>query len=128
MSTRVLLCDDSGVILALLEKRLKDQGFEVVGKAKDGNDCIAKYNSLKPDLLLLDITMPNKDGRETLEEIIADNPAAKIIMVSAILDEEVQKGCLQAGAKAFISKGDISSVDDFKTKVLPVIQPVLLAA
>lgn len=128
MSKRVMLCDDSAVILALLEKRLKDHGFEIVGKAKDGVECVAKYPTLKPDLLLLDITMPNKDGRETLDEIMVMDPGAKIIMVSAILDEEVQKSCLAAGAKAFIGKGDISSVEDFKTKVLPVIQPVLLAA
>lgn len=128
MSSRVLLCDDSAVILALLEKRLKDQGYEIVGKAKDGNECVEKFKALKPDLLLLDITMPNKDGRETLDELMAFDKSAKIIMISAILDEDVQRSCLEAGAKAFINKSDVSSVDDFKTKVLPVIQPVLLAA
>ncbi|MEK6628288.1 MAG: response regulator [Bdellovibrionota bacterium] len=128
MSTRVLLCDDSGVILTLLEKRLKDIGYEVVGKAKDGNECITKYKMLKPDLLLLDITMPNKDGRECLEELMLLDPKAKIVMVSAVLDEEVQRSCLEAGAKAFINKGNISSIDDFKNKVLPIIQPIILAA
>ena len=128
MSVRVLLCDDSVVILALLDRRLKDAGFEIVGKAKDGDDCIKQYKKLKPDLLLLDITMPNKDGRECLEELIEYDSDAKIVMVSAILDEEVQKSCIEAGARAFINKGDISSADDFQTKVLPIIQPIVLAA
>lgn len=128
MSVRVLLCDDSGVILGLLERRLKDVGFEVVGKAKDGNDCIKQYKTLKPDLLLLDITMPNKDGREALEELLIYDPAAKIVMVSAILDEEVQKSCLEGGAKGFINKGDITTPEDFQTKVILIIQPIIEAA
>ncbi len=128
MSTRVLLCDDSAVILTLLEKRLKDIGYEIVGKARDGNECVTKYKMLKPDLLLLDITMPNKDGTECLEELMALDPKAKIIMVSAVMDIEVQKTCLKVGAKAFINKGNISSIDDFKKKVLPIIQPIILAA
>jgi|GEM_PF-959120 len=131
MSTRVLLCDDSGAMLALLERRIKEVctlGFEVVGKAKDGNECIIKYNTLKPDLVLLDITMPNKDGRECLQELLIQNPTAKVVMVSAVMDDQVRNACLAAGAKAFISKGDLISAQDFMSKILPVIQPIVMAA
>lgn len=128
MSVRVLLCDDSGVILVMFEKRLTDLGFTVVGKAKDGNDAIRQYKSLKPDLLLLDITMPNKDGREALEEIIQFDPNAKVVMISAIFDEEIQKGCINCGAKGFLVKCDISTKADFDFKVMQVLEPLVKAA
>ncbi len=112
----------------MFEKRLTDLGFTIVGKAKDGNDGIQQYKILRPDLLLLDITMPNKDGREALEEIIKFDARAKIVMVSAIYDEEIQKSCLEHGAMGFINKSDIATKDEFDSKVMRVLEPIVKAA
>lgn len=116
------------MILKILDKRLKDAGFDIVGQAKDGNECIKLFNELKPDLLLLDITMPNKDGRECLNDIIAKTPKANVIMVSALSDQAVFDECLSQGAKAFISKSNLSTEQDFNQKVLSVINTVLQKA
>ncbi|MFZ3229221.1 MAG: response regulator [Pseudobdellovibrio sp.] len=121
----ILLCDDSNMILTLLDKRLRDAGFNIVGKAKDGDECIKLYNEIKPDLLLLDITMPNKDGRECLSDLIKSSPLAKIIMISALADQAIHDECINLGAKAFISKSNLSTPDDFEKKVLTIIRNVL---
>lgn len=123
--TRILLCDDSNMILKIMDKRLRDAGFDIVGQAKDGNECIQMHQQLNPDLLLLDITMPNKDGRECLVDILAKTPKAKIIMVSALSDQAVFNECLAQGAKAFINKSNLSTSDDFNQNVLSVIKNVL---
>ncbi|WP_374074225.1 response regulator [Bdellovibrio bacteriovorus] len=125
---RILLCDDSNLILKILEKRMQDIGQEVVGKAKDGEECVRMYSELKPDLLLLDITMPNKDGRECLIEILEWDAKANVIMISALMNEAVQADCLNHGAKAFIHKGDINSPEDFETKVVAILKPYLKIA
>lgn len=108
-----------------MDKRLRDAGFDIVGQAKDGNECIQMHQQLNPDLLLLDITMPNKDGRECLVDILAKTPKAKIIMVSALSDQAVFNECLAQGAKAFINKSNLSTSDDFNQNVLSVIKNVL---
>lgn len=108
-----------------MNKRLTDAGFQIAGQAKDGDECIKMYSELQPDLLLLDITMPNKDGRECLAEIIARYPKAKIIMVSALSDQTVWQECLSQGALAFINKSNLSTEEDFKANVLTVIEKTL---
>jgi two-component system chemotaxis response regulator CheY len=124
-----MLCDDSRTILTLLEKKLTDAGHEVVGKANDGEEGVKLFASTKPDLALLDITMPNKDGRECLRGILSLNPGAKTIMVSALQEESVVQECLKTGARAFITKSKIYANDeDFKKNVLSVIENVLKAA
>lgn len=125
--SNIFLCDDSPMILRMLEKRLGDAGFKIVGKAKDGVECLDLYPDAKPDLLLLDVTMPNKDGRECLRDLISTNPSAKVIMVSALTDPKVVQQCLADGAKAFINKSHLSSPDDFNVHILTVIRTVLSA-
>ena len=127
---KIMLCDDSATILSLLEKRLTDAGHQIVGKARDGDEGIKLYTVTKPDLALLDITMPNKDGRECLRGILGINPKAKAIMVSALQEEGVVQECLSSGARAFISKANIYSKEkeDFNSKVLSIIETVLKAA
>ncbi len=125
---RILLCDDSGLILKILEKRMSELGQQVVGKAKDGDECVRLHSDLKPDLLLLDITMPNKDGRQTLAEILEKEPNAIIVMISALMNDEVKEECLRGGAKAFINKSDLNSQEAFDSKVLAVLKPYLEVA
>lgn len=125
---KILLCDDSATILMIFSKRLADAGHEVAGKGKDGNEGILLYAQIKPDLLLLDITMPNKDGRECLISVMKSDPKAKVIMVSAVQDPEVVKECLNSGAKAFISKEHLYNKDLFEQEVLTTIANVLKTA
>lgn len=120
-----MICDDSPTILKLLEAKLKAAGHEIVGVARDGEEGIKVYSESKPDIAILDITMPNKDGRECLAGILAAHPSAKIIMVSAIKDEAVVKACLEDGAKAFTSKSQLLSPDEFKVNILDVIDMIL---
>jgi two-component system chemotaxis response regulator CheY len=125
---KIMLCDDSKTMLLIFEKKLKDAGHEIVGKAADGEEGIKLYNEKRPELTLLDITMPNKDGREALQGILKINTAAKVIMVSALKEEEVINECLKNGAKAFISKNEVIKDEDFKREVLSVIEKVLKTA
>lgn len=125
---RILLIDDSNLILNMFEKGLTRAGHEIVGKAKDGEQGVKLFNELNPDLILLDITMPNKDGRECLAEMLETKPSAKVVMCSAVMDEKVRQECIQQGARAFIVKSSLSSASDFSTKVIDVINPILNAA
>lgn len=120
-----MICDDSPTILRLLEGKLKAVGHEIVGMAKDGEEGIKLYLETRPDVAILDITMPNKDGRECLAGILEIDSAANVIMVSAIQDEAVIAACMQAGAKAFSSKAQLLKVDDFKINILDVIDQIL---
>lgn len=125
---KIMLCDDSRTMLLLFERKLKDAGHEIVGKAADGEEGIQVYNEKRPELTLLDITMPNKDGREALLGILQLNASAKVIMVSALKEDGVINECLKNGAKAFIEKNKVIKDEDFKREVLSVIDKVLKAA
>lgn len=122
---RILLCDDSGMVLTMMAKRMKDLGFEVVGKAKDGDEGIKSYLDLRPDLMLLDVTMPNKDGRECLQAIIESDKNATILFVSALQDQVVIDECLKLGAKGFINKNKFFDEAQFASEVAPLIKQML---
>jgi len=118
---RIVVVDDSKFIATALTATLEDKGHEVVGAGSDGNEGLELYKTHKPDLLLLDITMPNRDGRDCLEDVIKLNPDAKIIMISAIKEQEIVDSCLANGAKDFIQKplqlGSDEYLDSFFTKI-----------
>jgi len=107
---KVLLVDDSKVFQKILT-RVLNQTYEVVGTASDGLDGFGKYKELKPDFVLLDITMPNCNGKECLEMIIKDNPQAKVIMCSSLGDELTIQQCYKIGALGFIPK-DLIKLND----------------
>ncbi len=109
--SRILIIDDSKVIQRVVSEKLKAIQEEVVGLAGDGDEGVEKFKQLRPDLVLLDVTMPNKDGRECLKEILAIDPRASVIMLSALNSSEVIKECLALGAKAFIDKSVITEKD-----------------
>lgn len=101
---KILITDDS----ILARKQLKDiistLGSPVFIEAKDGQDAIDKYKENKPDLVFLDIVMPKKDGNTAIEEIIAHDPKATIIIASSVGTQSQLKLALEAGAKDFIQK------------------------
>ena len=100
----VLVVDDAAFMRMMLKDILTKGGYDVVGEAADGNEAVAKYNELKPDLVTLDITMPNKDGLEALKEIRANDPNATCIMCSAMGQQAMVIDAIQAGAKDFVVK------------------------
>lgn len=100
----ILIVDDSAWIAKTMKKVLEKAGYEVVGIAKDGLEGIDLYAKYRPDVVLLDITMPNMDGRECLENIIEFDSSAKIIMVSAIKEQAAVDDCLTSGAVGYIQK------------------------
>ncbi len=100
---RVMIAEDTGVIRLLLEDILSIVKHEVVYQAKDGAEAVEKYASIKPDILLMDLSMPKKDGITALKEIKKTHPDAKIIMLSAI-GSFMASECLEAGAIAFFPK------------------------
>ena len=102
--SRIMIVDDSDSIRLLLEDILSIGEHELVYQAKDGSEAVEKYASLKPDILLMDVTMPKKDGLTALKEIKEIDPDAKIIMLSAANTKNLVDDCLEAGAATFISK------------------------
>ena len=103
----VLLVDDSATFRRVVSNMLKDH-FNVVGQGRDGVEGLRMQRELRPDLILLDITMPNMNGKECLEAILKENSGAKVIMVSSLGDEVTVKACLDLGAKMFVNKDKIS--------------------
>jgi len=101
---RVMIADDSESVRSTLRDMLKAGKHEVVAEAVDGIDTLEKFTSTKPDVLLLDVAMPKKDGMETLIEIMKYNPKAKVIMITAHDDMELIENCVKVGALAYITK------------------------
>lgn len=100
----ILVVDDSVFVTKQITQILTSEGFSVIGTAEDGQEAIAKYHELKPDIVTMDITMPKMDGITALEKIIESDPAAKIVMVSALGKQEMVKRSLMLGAKNYIVK------------------------
>lgn len=110
MIKRILLVDDSPIIHTLLGKALEKYGYEVCGNAKNGREGVELYKSLKPDLVFMDITMPIMDGLEAVKLIKEFDPQAKIIMLSAMGDDEIVKQAKELGIDIFLKK----PFDDYK--------------
>ncbi|WP_391121279.1 response regulator [Psychrobacillus sp. L3] len=104
MSKRILIVDDAAFMRMMIKDILTKNGFEVVGEAGDGAQAVEKYAELKPDLVTMDITMPEMDGIAALKEIKGKNPNAIIIMCSAMGQQAMVIDAIQAGAKDFIVK------------------------
>jgi two-component system chemotaxis response regulator CheY len=101
---RVLITDDAAFMRMMIKNILTQNGHEVVGEAENGADAVAKYAELKPDVTTMDITMPEKDGIAALKEILSGDPAAKVIMCSALGQEAKVIESIRAGAKDFVVK------------------------
>lgn len=104
MSKNVLIADDAAFMRMMLKDILVKSGYTVVGEAKNGQEAIEQYQTCTPDLVTMDITMPQKDGIAALKEIMAANPGAKIIMCSAMGQQGMVIEAIQSGAKDFIVK------------------------
>ena len=101
---RVLVVDDAAFMRKMLGDVLAKGGHEVVGEGANGNEAVEQFESLKPDIMTLDITMPEKDGLAALREILALDSAARIVMCSALGQETKVLEAIKAGARDFVVK------------------------
>jgi two-component system chemotaxis response regulator CheY len=101
---RVLVVDDAAFMRKLLSDALVSGGHEVVGEAGNGNEAVVRFQELHPELITLDITMPEKDGLAALAEIMAINPRARVVMCSALGQEGKVLESIKLGAKDFVVK------------------------
>ncbi|MBD7916342.1 response regulator [Clostridium sp. Sa3CUN1] len=102
--TRVLIVDDAAFMRMMIKDILQKNGFEVVGEASNGIEAVNLYKKEKPDVVTMDITMPDMDGIEAVKEIKAFDQDAKIIMCSAMGQQSMVMDAIKSGAKDFIVK------------------------
>ena len=101
---RVLVVDDAAFMRKLVTDALTSGGHEVVGEAGNGAEAVDRFQELKPEVMTLDITMPEKDGLTALKEIIALDPGARVVMCSALGQEAKVLESIKLGAKDFVVK------------------------
>ncbi|KYD09414.1 response regulator [Caldibacillus debilis] len=104
MAYRILVVDDAAFMRMMIKDILVKNGYQVVGEAADGKQAVEKYKELQPDLVTMDITMPEMDGIAALKEIRSFDPDAKVVMCSAMGQQAMVIDAIQAGAKDFIVK------------------------
>lgn len=98
------MVDDLSFMRSVIGDMLKDSGFTVIGEAADGRDAIFKYRTLRPDVVILDITMPVMDGLKALEEIKKIDPSGVVVMCSSMSDQDNIIRAIQLGASDFVVK------------------------
>lgn len=119
MNNKILIVDDAAFMRMMIKDTLKKNGYENLLEASDGEQAVQTYKAEKPDLVIMDITMPNKNGLEALKEIKEMDPNAKIVMCSAMGQESMVVEAIRTGAKDFIVK-------PFKAdRVLKTVQGIL---
>ncbi|HOV26879.1 MAG TPA: response regulator [Pseudobacteroides sp.] len=104
MSKKILIVDDAAFMRMMIKDILSKNGYEIAGEAENGAKAIEKYKELSPDLVIMDITMPEVDGIQAVKEIKKINTDSKIIMCSAMGQQAMVIESIQAGARDFIVK------------------------
>ncbi len=104
MAKNILICDDAAFMRMMIKDILTKNGYNVAGEAENGLKAVEKYKEVSPDLVLMDITMPEMDGIQALKEIKKLDAGAKVIMCSAMGQQAMVIESIQAGAKDFIVK------------------------
>lgn len=104
MAKNILICDDAAFMRMMIKDILTKNGYTVVGEAENGAKAVEKYAELKPDLVLMDITMPEMDGIQALKKIKEADSSATVIMCSAMGQQAMVIESIQSGAKDFIVK------------------------
>ncbi len=101
---KILIVDDAAFMRMMIKNILIKEGYNVVGEAENGAQAVEKYKELNPDLVTMDITMPEMDGISAVKEIMKINKGAKVVMCSAMGQQAMVIDAIQAGAKDFIVK------------------------
>ena len=100
----LLIVDDSKAQRFIMRRCLEGQRVEIVGKAANGMEAVAKYAELRPDIVLLDLVMPEMDGQTALEHILSLDPSARVVITSSMGSEDTVRECLALGALSFLQK------------------------
>lgn len=125
MKARVLVVDDAIFMRKMISDILEGNGMEVVGEADTGALGVEKYKELKPDLVTMDIIMPEMNGIDAVRQIVANDSQARIVMCSALGQQALVQDALTAGAKDFLIKPfNPSRVIEVVTKILSQVQNV----
>lgn len=101
---RLLVVDDALIMRAMIKDIARQAGWEIAGEATNGREGLDRYRELRPDLVTLDIVMPEMDGVEALRHLRQEQPPAEVVMVSAIDQKEKLSECIRLGARDFIVK------------------------
>jgi two-component system chemotaxis response regulator CheY len=101
---RLLVVDDALIMRAIIKDTARHAGWEIAGEAANGSEAVERYRELKPDLVTLDIVMPEMDGVEALRAIRREDPDAHVVMISAIDQRAKLSECIQLGATDFVVK------------------------
>lgn len=118
MSKRVMIVDDAAFMRMKLKDILEKNGYSVVGEAQNGLEAVEMYGTVKPDIVTMDITMPEMDGVEALKQIKSHDPQATVVMCSAMGQQGMVMDAIRAGAVDFIVKPfDTNRVIDSLDKV-----------
>ena len=104
MAQRILIVDDSRLTRAIIKNTLTGAGFDVVGEAENGRDAINKYHELKPDMVTMDLIMPDVDGMQATKEILAKEPRARILVVTSLGQKLLEEDAMKTGARGMIAK------------------------
>lgn len=112
---KVLLADDDEPQRQLMKKLMADMGFEIGGEAVDGQEAVDLYRKIRPDLLLMDLNMPQKNGEAALEEIMHEFPGSLVIMTTSMGRRAIED-CLIIGAASYINKG--SRLEEIKESIM----------
>lgn len=119
MAKRILICDDAQFMRTMLAEILEQAGFEIAGQAETGREAVQLYAELKPDLVTMDIIMPDMGGIDAVRDILREHPGANIVMCSAMGQQNLVIEAIQAGARDFVVKPFQPS------RVLEAVQRVL---
>jgi len=101
---KVIVVDDNVLTRDMIKDLLTEMGHEIVGEADNGNDAVTVFTEQRPELVLLDLIMPGKTGMEALQEIKAIDPAAKVVMVTAVQQDPITRELMEKGATAILHK------------------------
>ncbi len=104
MSQKVLIADDAAFMRMMIKDILLSNGYEIAGEANNGLKAVELYKKEKPDIVMMDITMPEMDGITAVKEIRKLDPSAKVVMCSALGQQSMVMEAIQSGAKDFIVK------------------------
>lgn len=104
MAKNILVCDDAAFMRMMIKDILTKNGYEIAGEAENGVKAVEKYKETKPDLVMMDITMPEMDGIQALKKIKEVDPGSTVIMCSAMGQQAMVIEAIQSGAKDFIVK------------------------
>jgi DNA-binding NarL/FixJ family response regulator len=132
LSIRLMLADDHRMLREGLRRSMTDQGFDVVGEARDGEEAVRLAEELQPDVILMDVTMPEMDGVEACRQVRSQVPDSKVVMLTMHADQEVLANAIRAGACGYLVKDcsteEIASAVRMAVSGETVLSPQLAAS